>query len=221
MSCKLLCATCGEKYDEGRYGLTPSAQVGPAEYVRVVKGPARAPLPELMDIKVDNVIFQSQAYYVCDSCEGDIEPGSPATTVTLWIGGLFSSNEPLPWEKTFIEQEVPMEKRREPRDTSKRPSNHRRVGGAFQYLIEDPTRITPIKRTELETYVAAAENVSIPLHRRLADGALPSQSDRIEMWVSDSSHPDKYWLHWNRPCDLGQFWTEVRRLQGLEQGGRQ
>lgn len=100
----LLCEECGAEYREGRYCLLPATECDPAEWVRVIRGAALIPVPDQMVIYVNGAPFPlGTDGYLCDTCNKIIQPGAPATAVSIWAENSKSIPEPGEWEHEYIQ----------------------------------------------------------------------------------------------------------------------
>ena len=104
MARRLLCEACREQYTAGRYELLAAGPDGPAEWVRVVAGRAKAPTIEQRTIRINGVPYPPSAedltHYACDHCNSNIRPGDPAWAVTIWIPR--DHTEPPAWESAYL-----------------------------------------------------------------------------------------------------------------------
>jgi hypothetical protein len=77
---RLECVTCAERWRA--FVAQTKDEPGPTEFVVLTRGLAGSPAAD-HGITVGESFFPTGAAYVCDGCNSEIEPSSPAVAVTL------------------------------------------------------------------------------------------------------------------------------------------
>lgn len=97
---------CGDRHVAGRRQAFAGTQFEAAEWIRVVKGQAKAPTPDQRVMHVNNEpIPLRPGQYECDFCGEPIRPGDGVTAVTAWQPSRRA--EPEFWEAEYIDHPTP------------------------------------------------------------------------------------------------------------------
>lgn len=98
------CGPCGKDKQPGRRIGIEADGYAPAEWERVVRGPAKPSTREQRTLGVVSTAGVEKvelATLVCDKCNRPIKPGDEIVCYTAWVDG---RPEPGPWEPEYVER---------------------------------------------------------------------------------------------------------------------
>jgi len=104
----LLCARpgCGDRHQPGRRQAYAATPCEPAEWIRVLRGRAKAPTPAQRVATVNGTTVPLPVgHFDCDVCGQPIRPGDVATAVTAWQP--YRHTEPPIWELAYLDDPTP------------------------------------------------------------------------------------------------------------------